>query len=492
MARPTRENILLKPSEDKESGLSASQIILKKLLSEYTTMDLKEEALETIMSDEATASYDCLGRFQMDKRFVTRSSMHDAALQSKGSEFHKLCASIDGSDLTDEPQDSDDEFIQLNGHTSWHSTPWDSKAVPSSLSNFDDNCRMGFSSLMSKYAKGEDYAADHCFGARSGKYALIGVVNAHGLDRMSGHLALFIAQEMPRAFFRSSAMSREHDAEKGLSQAFSKLHAAASQTMDLRLTGASITAIVFDDEHVWVAHVGDCKAVLGVPDNTGAAREFHYRAVPLTEDHKLSSKKEFDRIHNAGGEVRKLMHDQICRLFVPNSNFPGLIYTRAVGARLAHTIGVIHRPTICCLKRKDIVEGSFFLLGSAGLWINMTERAAVNWVARDLTDLSAAIEDVVSESMHRWEVPNSPSKGKLPQSMPECFSSAIICFDSPTTRKKVPPPSPLHRTFVLGATPAFTPRLPWVEVKTANRTLELRRMLANASPRLADVKSITM
>jgi len=186
-------------------------------------------------------------------------------------------------------------------------------------------------------------------------------------------------------------------------------------------------------------------------------------------------KKEFDRVKAAGGEVRKLMNDQITRLFLPDSNFPCLALTRSVGDRLGHMAGVIHKPTVSMLKRKDLPKGSFLLLAAPGVWANFSETAAVNWASRNFSDAQAAVMSLASEALNRWDDPDCKAKGNLQEDTKEAFVSFMLKLQDEEDQ----PPPQSARKFVLGPVKEIpgTAQKAWEDVKSKDRTLQLRQML---------------
>eukprot|EP00933_Yihiella_yeosuensis_P083630 TRINITY_DN97878_c0_g1_i1.p1 TRINITY_DN97878_c0_g1~~TRINITY_DN97878_c0_g1_i1.p1 ORF type:complete len:578 (+),score=93.05 TRINITY_DN97878_c0_g1_i1:87-1820(+) len=490
---------LTSPLKDDESEELGGQRLTYQVQNEWTEVSVKEECLEAIMSSKAHASYDCLGRHNLNPSHVTRTAMTPKATKGNGLELEKISQALaDADDLTHAPDHSDDEYMCTHDLTSWNASgalPGEQKPGPSeSFKSISDNVRIGYALPTSLSAKGLEPSIERVFATRCGIYTLTGVVNGHGNARISERLVELVATELPKAFFRSGALVKKSQVAKALSCAFTRIHCFACKVLDLKLTGVSVTVICMDNEHAWIAHVGDCRAVMGVPDEKGNARDFQYRPEALTEDHKLCSKKEFDRVHAAGGEIRKLMHDQTCRLFIHESHFPGLALTRAIGDRLAHTVGVNHKPSISQLKLKDLSEkGAFIVIGSSGIWSNMGEKAAIDWVGRTMLDPTAAVTSMAYEAMSRWQAPGCKSRGTLLDSTPESFSSVLLCFgparpvDPKTARQEhvyeiSKLKSPLQRSWVLGAPHVCTPRGKWGEVKTADRVLELKRAVALANP----------
>ncbi|CAE7039901.1 unnamed protein product [Symbiodinium natans] len=403
------------------------------------------------MAEAAHASYECLGRYEMDVSYTTRTAMNTAAMKGKSGEIYRICQKIGAADL-DGLQEDDDRLVQQHGLQEFAAQPGEITLFPPELLE-GLRCRCGLalplqrgkkatftkalSGLMSKnnikvsgalgQAAAADLIAERGFVSRCGDWCLIGLVNGQGSPKVSGALTMYVAQEMPKAIFRSPAFVNSFpDVAKGLTDAFAKVHTSAAMQLDVTLTGASVTVVLLNTEHVWIAHVGDCRCVLAVPDTSGNAREFHMLPQRLTEDHKLCVKKEFDRAKDAGAEVRKLVHDKVCRLFVGESSYPSLALTRGLGHRLGHTVGVSHKPSICKLVRKDLPEGSYMLLGSGGVWATVSDTTAVNWVTRNLDDPQQAAMSLAHEAMSRWQEPGSLAKGNLNGTMPDCFGTFMI------------------------------------------------------------------
>jgi len=466
----------------------------------YTSVADKEESLEAIMSAEAHLSFDCLGRHQLEPGYITRNSMNPNGPRGKHLELQKLLQNIKADDLMDVVDESDEEYAKKHDFKSWQAQPGDLSFLPPSLTE-KCNCRFGVALPLSKHAKvgigsaigsllaaegkgggalakAADLSLERAFAGRCGDFCLAGVANAHGNPKWAGSVAWCIAKEMPKAVFASAAFKRKNPA-KALQEAFSKVHRSVASQFDCSCTGAAVSVVLISKEHIWVAHVGDCRVVLGVPDSTGMSRDFHYVPNAVTQDHKLSVKKEFDRIKEAGGEVRKLMHDGMCRIFVEDTIWPCLALTRCVGDRLAHTVGVTHKPTISMLNRKDLARGTFLVLGSAGLWTCTSEKAAVNWLSRQFPDPQAAMMSLSAEAMGRWEAQGSKLRGQLHPKTLECFSSFLIRLEA--DEEDVPVQTP--RKFVVGPINQMggASQKPWKEVKSANRVLELRRMQQHSS-----------
>jgi len=373
---------------------------------------------------------------------------------------------LDGSDLQEILSDSDDEFEKEHGLQQYELEAGTAQTtVPANAVEPDFRC--GYHFPASKLESSQD----RMFVAHSGPYTLFGLVNGHGQAQLSHELCKFIAQEMPRAIFRSPHFVKG-DVPGALNKAFHRVHRKGIETVDCRFSGAACTVLLLSPDNVWVAHVGDCKVVLGLPDSLPNAKQYHFCPVPLTKEHRLALQGEFDRIVKSSGEVRRLANDHSHRTFVKNEDFPGLTLTRAVGNRVGHQIGVVHQPTIAFLKKSDLQPGAFFAIASGGLWATMSERTVVNWVGRYFEDANEAAKCLTEEATKRWEDPHDGHFHRGPE--PDCFS-AMVLFPS-TFSHAGKSGNTSHRAFAVGPHQRQA-RRSWKQIKAVMRLMTLRKAM---------------
>merc|ERR1712050_666471 len=100
------------------------------------------------------------------------------------------------------------------------------------------------------------------------------------------------------------------------------------------LSGTTATLCMHRDGVLYVAHVGDSRAVLArlVGDEV--------RSEDLTNDHKPTCEAECRRIQAKGGQVRRLEGDIPHRVFVSGKLYPGLAMTRSIGDAVGTTAGI--------------------------------------------------------------------------------------------------------------------------------------------------------
>jgi len=449
----------------------------------------KEDALEAIMSVESQLGFLQMGLYQLNKLNATRVAVDPADIES----VDKLDYLMDGLDFESpsehclDPQ-RDSEYLEQNELRLWSCNSQEynegSASPPEWFSDVEGlGIGIGFPSDPGPPAKGVDgrppACQDRIFGARCGEFTVLGLANGHGRPRTSEALLKRIAELLPPALFQSVPFLRQ-DLAGALINAFHHVHCEASQELDLRLTGAAVTVALIDDHSVWVAHVGDCRAVLGVPDPHANAASFHFAPNCLTSDHTLAVSKEFDKVCDAGAECRKLVNDNVYRMYIRDQEIPGLTLTRAIGDRLAHSVGLHHTPSVAMVERHTLSQGdtgSFLVMGTGALWSVMSERTVVNWISRHFSDAMSAAESLSSEAAERWQDPECTTKRSLKAGLPESFGSILIYFKPPEAAA-----GSTTRSFVTGPHSVKDSHHDWDTVKHKGRADELRRTQARLLP----------
>jgi serine/threonine protein phosphatase PrpC len=383
-----------------------------------TSITKKEEALEAIMCAEALAGFERMARYQLDRRTATRTTMDPDKLDVDLEKLTELY--LDRSDIEDPDSESDSEMIDKFDLQYFSAGPDDNSGLESKARSIGIWNRLGFGFCQSNLPQ------DRIFIARCANYTLMGLVNGHGSRGVSEKLVRFISEEFSRSFFKSAWLTQENDGVTALSHAFDRTHRRALKELDCRLTGACTTALLLDEERVYVAHVGNCRAVLAVPDPNINAQKYHYIPVPLTEDHRLAAKSEFERVSECGGEIRRLVNDNVHRLFFKEDSIPGLTLTRGIGHRMGHRIGIIHIPSISVLERKDFHKDSFIILGSGGIWHAMSERGVVNWIGTHFASPFEAAKSIAEEAKLRWSDRKTRLQAYVHRGAPESFGALIV------------------------------------------------------------------
>jgi len=164
---------------------------------------------------------------------------------------------------------------------------------------------------------------------------------------------------------------------------------------DCMLSGTTATLCMHRDSVLYVAHVGDSRAVLAklVGDDI--------RSEDLTKDHKPTEDSERRRILAKGGQVKRLEGDIPHRVFVSGKLYPGLAMTRSIGDAVGTTAGVTSTPEVKSMKMQR--DWKFLLLCSDGVWEVMKSQEAVDMIKKySPLEAQTAAEALCSEAWNRW------------------------------------------------------------------------------------------
>ncbi|XP_058096833.1 probable protein phosphatase 2C 10 isoform X2 [Magnolia sinica] len=168
--------------------------------------------------------------------------------------------------------------------------------------------------------------------------------------------------------------------DRSISKAYEKTdRAILSHTPDLGRGGSTaVTAILINGQKLWVANVGDSRAVLA------KGRD----AIQMTTDHEPNTER--GSIETRGGFVSNMPGD------VPRVNGQ-LAVSRAFGDKSLKS----HLRSDPDIKDADIDHNTdLLILASDGLWKVMSNEEAVT-LARKIKDPQAAAKQLTAEALNR-------------------------------------------------------------------------------------------
>jgi serine/threonine protein phosphatase PrpC len=174
--------------------------------------------------------------------------------------------------------------------------------------------------------------------------------------------------------------------------------------IDCSLSGATCTSLIITLDKIICANIGNTRAILARFEN-GC-----YNTVNLSRDHKPTESDEIKRIISGGGVIKQL-YDKTKkeyigpeRIWLKNSDIPGLNMSRSFGDNLAHSVGVINIPEI---RTIDYTGGEkFIIIASDSIWqyIDSDEcvRIIKDYYEKNM-DAVGALNSLVTEAITRWK-----------------------------------------------------------------------------------------
>lgn len=181
-------------------------------------------------------------------------------------------------------------------------------------------------------------------------------------------------------------------------------------------SGTTAVTVIKQGSDLIISNLGDSRAVLGTVSEEG-----HLKPVQLTTDLKPSLPHEADRIRKNNGRVFAL-RDQpdVQRVWLPDTNFPGLAMARAFGDFELKNYGVIAIPQVSYRRLRD--RDLFVVLATDGVWDVLSNDRVVEIVWRSFLKRKEPSKEVVKAAVRAW-------KRKHPDHRVDDCSAACIFFD---------------------------------------------------------------
>lgn len=236
-----------------------------------------------------------------------------------------------------------------------------------------------------------------------------GVFDGHG--QYGAQCACFARDKL--ADLLSADPRLADDPVKAYNSAFLSVNSLLHDSeIDDSMSGTTAITVLVNGNSLFVANVGDSRAVGGVYNGGRLIAE------ELSHDQTPFRKDEYERVKLCGARV--LSVDQVegvkdpgiqswgdeendegdpPRLWVQNAMYPGTAFTRSLGDSTAESIGVIAVPEVLELK---ITPDHFFLvIASDGIFEFLSSQTVVDMVGSS-KDPSDACSALVAESYKIW------------------------------------------------------------------------------------------
>ncbi|CAJ1350273.1 unnamed protein product, partial [Effrenium voratum] len=200
-----------------------------------------------------------------------------------------------------------------------------------------------------------------------------------------------------------STMLKQGNVEAALFHAFEKVQMdlvrqSLQQDFSLQCCGCTAVCVLRHPEKdtIWVANLGDSKAILIAPGR-GVIAE--------TLDHKPSEEKEKERVESCGMVREQTFHDDGFveeRLYIDGEDYPGLCMTRSLGDLCVKQFGVIAEPEIVSWV---CPPESYILIASDGVWDFLSCDEVCDLVLESISSgqsLEATTNRLLAASQEKW------------------------------------------------------------------------------------------
>ncbi|CAN7107983.1 unnamed protein product [Brassica rapa subsp. narinosa] len=175
------------------------------------------------------------------------------------------------------------------------------------------------------------------------------------------------------------------------------------KSVDCFCSGTTAVTLIKQGEYLVVGNVGDSRAVMGTRNGENALV-----AVQLTVDLKPNLPAEAERIKKCRGRVFALRDEpEVCRVWLPNCDSPGLAMARAFGDFCLKDFGLISVPDVSFRRLTE--QDEFIVLASDGIWDVLSNEEVVAIVA-SAPSRSSAARALVESAVRAWRYKYPTSK----------------------------------------------------------------------------------
>lgn len=175
-------------------------------------------------------------------------------------------------------------------------------------------------------------------------------------------------------------------------------------------SGSTACVVLLQGKRLWVANVGDSRAVLGSRRKSKSKRSDEddntLEVIELTKDQNVHDKEERKRILKAGGFITIPRDNQLpARIWLDeNCSQVGLAMSRSIGDHALKHVGVIAEPVVrdYVLNKND----KFFILATDGVWEFISSAEAVEIVDKCFQDgmgASDACKELIRAATEKWK-----------------------------------------------------------------------------------------
>ncbi|KAJ1393681.1 phosphatase 2C-like domain-containing protein, partial [Ochromonadaceae sp. CCMP2298] len=189
------------------------------------------------------------------------------------------------------------------------------------------------------------------------------------------------------------------DPVSALKNAFVQTNAALLVTKINYITsGCTTVAVYVRNNKLWVANVGDSRAVMAYKEGDKMLSK------DLSRDHKPDDPEEMARIISWGGFVCPPAEEGLSARVYLDSQFTmiGLAMARSIGDHAVKAVGVIPEPEVMIFDLDPADE--FMIMASDGVWEFISSQEAVDIVSKNLhLGYHEACQVLIETAATRWQ-----------------------------------------------------------------------------------------
>ena len=226
----------------------------------------------------------------------------------------------------------------------------------------------------------------------------IGVCDGHG---MHGH---FISEYVSKFLPKNLTSINNDESIKSAFISTQKSLLIENSKIDPSLSGSTCCSVLISPNKIICANLGNSRVILSRYENG------IYTSFNLSRDHKLTEHDEMKRVLNKGGIIKQSYNVKSKeyfgpqKIFLKNSEIPGLTISRSFGDSIAHNIGVISEPEIFRYNYKG--NEKFIVIGTEGIWKYIDSEECVdilNEFYEKNLDAVGGLNMLVKEAFKRWK-----------------------------------------------------------------------------------------
>lgn len=229
------------------------------------------------------------------------------------------------------------------------------------------------------------------------QFQFFGVFDGHG---SYGHyISNFIHLLLPKLIINHELFNE--NLREAIIQSFLRANSSLVEqcdkpesTYDCMMSGTTATTVLIKNNHIYIGHVGDSRAVLCVKNGD------QIEAKRLTTDHKPTLPGELQRIQACNGEVKQLPDDIPHRIFMKNKDYPGLSCSRAIGDAIAQMVGVSPLPQYEAVELQTNYE--YIIMCSDGVWEFIKDQEACDIITKSGKNMRTGAANLASLAWSRW------------------------------------------------------------------------------------------